>query len=269
MAYEFDKQLLFRNLEYLLGEKNMGIGDFEEKAGVSTGFCARSKKDQKSKPGIDFIMKASDILNVSVDSLLTVDYSVLTPTEKYTVGFLGKLNKDTVEDKLNWKTESSDYLNHLELDENGIASHPLFKFESFLERSEENYEEVTRVIFESRNYGYQTYIEGDCYNLRLKNDTYLYLMNISKSVHRTDDKNAYSKEIWLFSQLQGKQFLCDNWGERTTAALVDTLYEAVKENSKHPKIDKAFRSSIDAYMNDDFVDDNVNYSPVLVVKTKV
>ena len=119
MTNEFNKKILFDNINYFLKEREMGVGELEEHSGVSTGFCARNKKDEKSKPGIDFIMKAAGVLNIGLDPLLKVEYSALSPAEKYTVDFLDKINRDTLEDKIMWDRETATFLNKGQADING------------------------------------------------------------------------------------------------------------------------------------------------------
>ena len=79
----FDKKILLENISYLLKEKEMKIGELEAAAKVSTGYISRITKEENSKPGIEFIMNVAEVLNVGMDTLLKVDLSAQTPTEKY------------------------------------------------------------------------------------------------------------------------------------------------------------------------------------------
>ena len=256
MMNEFNKQRFYDNIEYLLKLRNMGVGEFETKAGVSTGYMARNKKDEKSRPGIEFIMAAAQVLGVSMDALLTLDLNDLNPTEQYLLDFFCKLHNDTLEDKLEWNRESADYLNRLEGDINGNSGHWLFDMQTFMEQGETEYpDEVTRIVFTSKNFDVHTAIHGDCFNLKMQNGSVLYLMNISKSVHRTDDPNAYCKEVWMCVPGEGCRFLCDNTSDNPIGLMVDALYDAISENAKHPKIGSGFKSVIDSFMKDEPITD--------------
>jgi len=257
MSAEFNKQLMLDNISFMLKEFGKKIGELEAEAGVSPGYISRTSKDDKAKPGIDFIVKVAEALNTSVDTLLNIDLSGLTPTERYLISFIEKLKRDTSEDKLEWIRSSADSLNRMEPDYNGNIDHPLFSYEKFLESGEGDYpDEVERVVFVSHTYDVHTYIVGDCFGLRLKNGAYLYLMDISKSVYRNGDPGVFAKEVWMYKPGIGPQFMCSNRDNSPLAALVDDLYAVVKEFSKHPKIKKGLQEAIDAFMRDDLEDDD-------------
>ena len=77
-------------------------------------------------------------------------------------------------------------------------------------------------------------------------------MSISKDVHQTNDQSAFAKEMWLFKPDTGAHFVLDNRGDKEISALVDTLYDLIKEYMKHPNVDKDVKNVIDAFMNGDF-----------------
>jgi transcriptional regulator with XRE-family HTH domain len=259
MQSKFDKRLMFDNIAYLIKENDMKVGEVESQAGVSAGYISRTSKDGGTKPGIDFIVNISRILKVSLDVLLSVDLEKVTPTEKYLIDFIDKLISDTAHDKLSWNKDSAETLNYLECDANGNTDHPLFHSETFMEPGEAEYpEEVTRNIFISNTFDVLTYIAGNCYSLNMKNGAQLYLMNVSKSVHAIGDKEAFAKEIWMKTKFQPAKFLCSTRSGAPIADMVESLYTAVEENSKHPKIDSNLQEVIDAFMQDDLSDDDKN-----------
>lgn len=253
---ETNKKLVFDNIALLLKESGKKIGELENEAGVSAGYISRTK-DSTAKPGIDFIASAAHSLHVSVDTLLNVDLSAVTPTERYIVNFLEKMKKDTVDDKLVWERETARQLESLEVGQWERVDHPLFSYETFYEEGENEYpEEVSRVVFISHSFDVHTGIEGDCYNLRLKNGTRCYLMNITKSAYRiADEKTAKAKEVWMVSSNGKAQFLCGTKDISPIADLVDDLYTAVSIFAKHVKIDPSIKGAIDAFMVDDLMDD--------------
>lgn len=257
MTSEFNKQLMLDNISFLLKELDKKIGELETEAGVSPGYLSRISKEGNSKPGIEFIMKVADSLNISVDTLLKVNLTDMTPTERYLVNFLEKLSAKTKDDRLDWNHEAADKLNYTETDINGNTDHPLLSYETFYEEGETEYpDQVSRVVFVSKNFGCRTYIKGDCFNLRLKNGSKLYLMNISKSVHNVNDPDAYATEIWMYTPNTGSNFLCSNKDASEIAILVDTLYITVSEYMKHPRLKHELQYIIDAFMNNDLSDDD-------------
>lgn len=256
MTNEFNKQLMLDNISFLLKEFGKKIGDLETDAGVSPGYISRISKEGNTKPGIEFIMKVADSLNTSIATLLNVDLTEMTISERYLVSFLEKLDKDTLNEKLDWNRESKERLNRAEPDINMDTDHPLLSYETFYEEGECEYpNEVSRVVFVSNTFDCGTYINGDCFNLRLKNGSILYFMNICKSVYNTNDPDAFAKEIWMYTPDDGANFLCSNTGISPLAALVDNLYTTVSERMKLPRIKKELKYVIDAFMKDDLSDD--------------
>lgn len=256
MSEEFNKRLMFNNIAFLVKERDLKIGELETAAGVSPGYISRSSKESGSTPGIEFISNVAKILKVSIDTLITAHMTEITPTERYIISFLEKLERDTNDDKLDWKRESADQLNRMETDENGNCGHPLFDYETFMEDSDCEYpEQISAVRFISHHFDVHTWINGACFNLRLKNGAILYLMNISKSVYRSNDPDVFAKEMWISQIGNGTQYLCSNLDASPIGSLVESLYAAVDENSRHPKIQAGLQYVIDAFMQDDISDD--------------
>lgn len=253
----FNKYICFSNIRELLKNSNVKIGQIEKEAGCQPGYMSRlDKKGNNSEPSVEFIVTAAKLLGVSIDTLLLVDLADLTPTEKYLVNFFEKLKKDTLEDKLDWNIETPDSLSHLELDMNGCVDHPLFSMETFWEEGETEYpDEVTRIVFTSNSFGPRTAINADCYNLRLKNKSVLYLMDICKSVHRVNDPEAFAKEIWMNTPGKGCHLLMTNKKISALVPLVETLFDTVSERMQHPKLKKELQYVIDAFLQDDVGED--------------
>lgn len=254
----FNKKLCFSNIRELLRQnQDVKIGQIEKEAGIRLGYMSRLEKEgNTSEPSMEFIVSAAKLLKVSIDTLVSVDLTGLTPTEQYLVNFFDKLKADTLKDKLDWNRETAFNLNRMEPDMNGWVYHPLFAEETFYEETECEYpEEVTRIVFNSKTFGPRTYICGDCFNLRLKNGTTLYLMDIEKSVHRTVDTSAYAKEAWMFVPHKGCQLLVASQDDTPVAPLLELLFSTVKERMEHPKINNDVMFAIDSFMNDDISDD--------------
>ena len=257
---KFNKYVCFSNIRELLKTCDVKIGQIEKEAGCQAGYMSRlEKKTNATEPSLEFLLTASQMLRVSLDVLTTVDLTALNPTEKYLVTFIQKLNQDTIDDKLEWNRESADSLNRMESDENGYVWHPLFDYETFYEEGECDYpDQVTRIVFTSRAFDCNTYIAGDCFNLKMKNKSTLYLMDISKSVYRTGDSDVDAKEVWIYTPGVGTQFLVSNHDISQIANLVEILFDTVKKCMKHPKVKKEIKSIIDAFMRGDLGEDDLD-----------
>ncbi len=260
----FNKTLCFSNIRELLRQNSdVKIGQIEKEAGIRLGYMSRLEKEgNTAEPSMEFIVTAAKLLKVSIDTLITVDLTGLTPTEQYIVSFFDKLKADTLKDKLDWNRETAFNLNRMEADINGWVYHPLFAEETFYEETECEYpEEVTRIVFNSKTFGPHTYICGDCFNLRLKNGTTLYLMDIEKSVHRTGDMTAYAKEAWMSVPHKGCQLLVASQDDTPVAPLLEVLFSVVKERMEHPKVNNDVMYAIDSFMKDDIEDDDTDEFP--------
>lgn len=257
----FDKTKCFRNIRELLKDNiDVKIGQIEKEAGVSIGYMSRLEKDDNTaEPSVEFIVTAARLLKTSVDTLISYDITGLTPTEKYLFNFFEKLKKDTLLDKIAWGVESKNDLNNVETDINCKCSHPLFSYETFSIQTECGYpDKVSQAVYKSKSFEEKTYINGDCYNLRLKNGTTLYLMNISNDLYRTNDKPAFGIEAVIHVGCDKKQVIASTCDDLQIGKFLSELFTVVKDRMKHPQVNKEARYAIDAFMNDDLSDDKEN-----------
>ena len=254
----FNKSVCFSNIRELLKDNpDVKIGQIEQAAGIRLGYMSRLEKmDNTAEPSVEFIVTAAKLLNVSVDTLITMDLANLTPTEKYLVSFIEKLKSDTIQDKINWSIETPFELSRCGVDCNGESEHPLFSVETFYRESECEYpDEVTENVYVSKTFGPNTAINGDCYNLRLKNGSIFYLMDLVKDVHRVGDKAAFVKEAVMYVPYRKTQVLATTKDEYPIGPLLEELFLAVKERMKHPQVSNDVMTAIDAFMKNDLEDD--------------
>lgn len=256
----FNKSLCFSNIREMIRENpDVKIGQIESEAGIRLGYMSRLEKgDNAAEPSVEFIVTAAKLLNVSVDTLISVDFTSLTPTEKYLVNFIEKLKLDTLSDKLDWSLETQFDLSKYDDVFNGKNNHPLFSLETFYRQTETGYPDlVTENVYVSKSFGPNTYINGDCFNLRLKNGSIFYLMNLAKDVHQVDDKDAVVKEAVVYVPGGKTQVLATTKDEYPIGQMVDRLYLTIKERMKHPKLNNDIMTAIDAFMKNDLEDDKV------------
>ncbi|KIR03780.1 hypothetical protein P261_02595 [Lachnospiraceae bacterium TWA4] len=248
----FNKYLCFSNIRELIKNSHVKIGQIEKEAGCQPGYMSRlDKQTNSSEPSIEFIVTAANMLGVSLDTLITLDLASMTPTERYLAQFFDKLKKDTLDDKLEWIRETADSLNNMVSDENGYIPHPLFRWESY----SMGMDEATRITFVSDSFGKNTYINGDCFSLKLKNQSILYLMDICEQEHPFINIDTQAKEIWMYMPSVGAEKLVANNDNSPLSPLVDILVETVSERMSHPRVKKDLKYVIDAFMKDDLEDD--------------
>lgn len=240
MAEIFDRKLLFDNIAFLVKRSGLKIGELETNAGVSAGYIARTIKDGTAKPGMEFVIGVAEQLHVSTDLLLKTDLTKMDANAIYLIGFIEKLIRDTVENRLYWERETDEDLAHLEWDRDGYVDHPLF-ITAF-----DTKEDKTKAIFNSRTYSYKTKIAGDCFNLALQNNARLYIMNIASIAGETSG----AKEIWMDVPHVGATYLCSTLSGPAFATAIESLYSYVAEELKHPSLRPDLKVVIDAFMND-------------------
>ena len=76
---------------YYVKNPDVKIGQIEKEAGIRLGYMSRLEKDgNTSEPSMEFVVTAAKLLKVSVDTLISVDLTGLTPTEQYITSFFDK-----------------------------------------------------------------------------------------------------------------------------------------------------------------------------------
>lgn len=248
MNKEFNKEIMLNNIYYLLKEKSIKIGDFEENSGVSVGYLSRLGKDEKSKPSVETVMKMAYYLHVSVDMLVTFDLTGLTATEDYLIKFFQRLKEETMHNAVNWQKESAIGLNQLTDTLSESVSHPLYEYIDITESQDSGtIQTVRKAIFKSHNYDIQTRINNDCYNCEFCDNYSLYIMNVCG----TGRSGFLILEAWVVTPSRDKEFLCSIGGNPILDASMRELYMAISESMKHPKLNCYIKGAIDDFMKNE------------------
>lgn len=253
----FDRKILLNNITSRARKLGIKMGDLESNAGVSPGYFSRlNKEDNKASPGIEVICSVAEQLNVLVDDLVSVDFSALTPTQEYLLSFMNKLIKDTQTDQVEWGCETRDEINNIDTDYNGNIPHPLLTWESYTDSYPGGEgDQVSRVLFRSYGYDYNTQAFGNWYNLRLKNGVFVYVMHVGMYRYTDRSHEIDDKEMWMWNPRSGRQFICSNKYQQPFSDKLDILYDEIEKAMQRPQIRRDLRYSIDAFMKNDFEDD--------------
>ena len=256
MTKEFNKNLMIDNIFFLLKDVGKKIDDLETDVGVCRGYISRLSQEENANAEIEFIMTVAKYLNTSMDTLLNISLTHLTFTERYLVTFLDKLYKDTLDDKLDWIRESADQLNRAESDKNRNSPHPILCYETVYEMNDTGSPKaISTVVFLSNSFSRITCISGDCFNLRLKNGSRLYIMNICNGVQNMNNPDTYAKEIWMYTPRAGAHYLCSNNKSSPMVDLINNVYAMINDRMKTPRIKKDVQMIIEAFLNDDLSND--------------
>lgn len=248
----FNKSICFSNIRFLIRESGIKIGQIEKEAQVRLGYTARLEKTgNTSEPSIVFLMTAAKLLNVSLDQLLTVNMSELTPNERYLISFSEKLKKDTLDDKLVWGKENDVDLNYICFD----SDESPFKYIKSLDE-EDSLDGGTFTTYEmvSNAFGTNTSFNGPSYYLKMKN-SWLYVLSLEEADRGEKHEYEKAKEVWMYSVATGPQFLFGTKDGTPVAPQAENLYRIINDRVKHPIVNNDIRYIIDSYMKDDLEDD--------------
>lgn len=259
---KFNKYFFLANVRELLKYSNIKIGQIEKEAGLQNGYTSRLEKlDNATEPSIEFIVTASRMLKVSIDALVNYDFHTFNKTELYLLTVIEKLRADTINNKLEWETDSADYLNRGIRDAVNI-DHPLFETNTALFDEDMEYPvEHTITTFPSKAFGPTTEIAGDCYHLRLKNYSNIYVMDIKRLLARNTDLIGASKEIWLISRNGDKECLVSVKNFPVLIDAVERLYTEIKAYAMRPKLSQDTRKILDGFLEDDLSSDDNAFDP--------
>ena len=253
----YDKYTVFRNVRHLLANSKIKLGQIEREAsGCQPGYMSRLEKpDNTTEPSLEFIVTVASKLGISTELLVRTDLTQITNTEQYLIDFLKKLERDTADDKLAWNTESAYDLNNMAFSENMTSPHDLFDLYSEEFQAETDNEPYTLPVlrFTSHNYEGNTIIAGNCYNLRMKNNTTLYIMDVEEREQTQKNiQGRRSLEVWMYQRGKGRSFICSTKDIDLIRITVINLYKCLEEWANHPHIKEHLKTVIDDFMNDDF-----------------
>ena len=258
MDRKFDKNVFIKNVYHLAKAKRIKIGELEETVGVGSGYLSRVKKEASAKPSLEFVVKVSDMLDTSIDTMIYADLEKMTSTENYLASFFERLKEDTRSGEMVWEMEAADDLNgyfkqySATEDEEEIydleePTNPLF---TLIDVVEESGEVFTRQGFRSAAFGWDTLIASACYNTHIAEDTVVYIMSIiaSDMEEEGDEPEEKVLEVWIIKNGKEPQFLCSDYVEGPLKLLIEDLYTAAAESYGHPKIKTDYKDAIDEYM---------------------
>lgn len=240
---KYDPDILLKNINYLVDERGMKMGEFEAAMDVSAGYISRTFKKENANPGIDFVAKVANFFTVRVDDILSKDFSDMSANEKKISSFLTRLIDDTWRAELNWQYETPKELNErvwFTEDEEG-CSHPMFTHISKYQAGIT----LNRAVFISHSYENDTIINDNCYKLSMDNQAVLYIMNISKD----DASDEQAVEMWMVLRDETRQFLCDDRARNGVGQKLIELYAVIKRAENCPKSSDEVDNIIDSFMN--------------------
>lgn len=241
---KFEKARFFSNLYFLAKTQGLKIGDIEESAGVSLGYISRlSKEDNKTVPGIEFLLSISEILGVALEGLLKCDYSTITADEQKVIDFLNQLISDTRKnDKLKWYRRVYDIFN------GEVVTNLSDSVAAAIRRDCAG--EEPGILCDIENF------VTNVYSAQIKEYTDLYLIEIEFDPR---DGASYAGYLMYMSIYGTQHKICytDSTSDHPFSALLQALTSAAESSANHIHLEDAVRNAIDEYM--DFNNVNVPF----------
>lgn len=252
----FDRDRCLSNIDYLLAQSDKKLGALERESGNNPGYLSRMKSGKSpSDPSIEFLMTASDELNVPLEMLVSSRLSEMSATEEYILDFLKKVYKDTEQDNIVWERESIAELENIEVqyDSNGhpYVNHPLYTFEEG-HLSDGTYSAAAKynsLFF--KDCGVKPC--SNCYHAKLfPTDQEIYIMDCKKGDDRLIWKNDRFFELYIvtWNMWNGTARKLCNVLEVSSpiVSMINTLVKAIIMSMTHVHIDEEVKGAIDSYM---------------------
>lgn len=256
---EFDKNRLMDNINILIKDKSLKIGELEVKVGVSVGYLSRlGKSENETVPNIDFIWKLSHELGVSIDALLNYDFSKSNDNLLYLCSFIQRLIKDTDCHEIEWKRETVGYYSKVM---NGSVKHPLFIKRSNSEDEATTAESIIhKYVYDSKFLlGENVTIMGDGFRGYADGLGTLYLMDV---FHTTDEGVEDFWELYLVEETFNSPDMndvdymvtpiCYTIGKsEELLPMMQNLYKCIKRHDEDIQLSNDVKSKLNRYLNFD------------------
>ena len=111
---EFDNTFLVNNINYIVKNNGLHIGELEKLLGISAGYISRTAKENSAKKlSIDVVWKIAKLFETDFRVLLETDLRIPNSNTEMAAKFLQKIYKQTAEGAIEWISNCGFY----ELDE--------------------------------------------------------------------------------------------------------------------------------------------------------
>lgn len=253
MAYEqiqYDKKLFIDNVYFLTKEKDLKIGEIEAACGVSSGYLSRLRLGEKNvAPGADFLLAISAQLSVSVDALLSYDFTNATESEAAVLRYLDKLIRETETRKLPWQEDAGGYVDTIPVNPDGRTPHPL-------------YLTIPLDGAESEPFYHSKYhpalfdlVPVKCYGCVFPGERVLYLVQVWNTGDNPSSPGDWTElELVMTGRgLDGPVPLSHTNHEKTSRldSAMNKLFAAVEDAAVLPQLTPNARAIIDDYLNEE------------------
>lgn len=231
---------VINNIYYLGRQNNIKVSDIETAAGLSSGYLSKLKSDEKkSVPSAEALVNIANLLKTSVDTLLTVDLSEITPEEDYVLKFIDKAIKLSGTHDAYWtRLAYKQLLQQVEYPA-GQVDHPMFENDGY---------QLTYISAFHANEKVE--LDKDSFMLDLGFGSKLYLMSVTIE---KDDSCEHELELYIYTDRELKPLCTSLMGGPDYIFLhkMNNLYDAATNACGRVRLDSKVKRAIDIFMQDD------------------
>ena len=229
-----------KNITYFITRYSITKAKLEKTAGVSIGTINRLTKDSNlNSPGLSIALALSEMCNVPVDALFTVNFSQLTKQEESLSDYFSKVIKETQEGVLGWNRESYENFDNYSV----RSEHPLF---SQYAVSSEDIDFAYKSMFETSS----KFINNDCFYAEIDSGTRMYIMSVSSTQEKDE---SFEFELYFVSYDKENTHsitpICTVDVFSSLFSLVSNMYMAARESSSHLNLNSDAKRIIDNFIN--------------------
>ena len=242
----YDKNLFISNVYYLAKNQGLKIGQLESICGVSTGYFARLRQGGKNiAPGADFLLEISRQLSVSVDALLTFDFSGKSDSDIDLLQYIDKLTRETLNRTLAWQEDPFGYSESTPVRSDGTTMHPLFSTTPSSQGESAPY-------YNSKFHPWRSdLVPVKTYGCVLREGRTLYLVKIRSSDPEEAEGWQELELVMTGSGLSSPVPLEHTSHEKASSldAPLYRLFDAVEDLIAHPQLTPEAKAMIREYLN--------------------
>lgn len=247
---KFDKYRCFRNIRFLLEQKDVRLGDIERGSGNNAGYMSRLEKaTNATDPSIEFLVNAAKMLGVSMDDLLFGTFKELSPNEISLLKFLQKLTEKTKDDEQYWEKETwQDHIKYADWCEGNTHPHPLYGLD--YEEDGDGGAYPDGYSYHSRFYPRQNIvIEGMCFHAVInENDDEIYVMNCAEQGPDVESDLPFYEVYHIDGQGNIHPMCCTREERNQIHSAVDKLYGQIQESLAHVRLSAQTKNMITSFL---------------------
>lgn len=246
MAKMHLRKTIVDNIEHLISNTDMKKGDFETKAGVKKGYLSSISDEMSTTvPPTMFLVKASELLGVSIDDLVNRNLEELSKDDYLTCTFIRKLINQTDKQEIYWEQQVLEEIEDCIRD--GVQ--PNILYDCYYEDEDKDV-----VIFYNSPFNSYASVVGSIYNVSISGDVRVYIVPVQYTDGTSESENIDYELYWetYFDPMGGvniEPVLCSKKSNVINDYL-EELYKSISTSIKKSFLSDSSRRIMTNYLKD-------------------